>query len=71
VPEIFSKFVMQISKLKIKLNVGYVRREYNDEHFDLKSINQLCGKTIYFACSHLKNADPTLTNNLQVIKTRV
>ena len=49
-----------------KVLVYFLRKEYNDEHFDLQSLKKLCGKTIYFASSHWKNMEPTLANSLKV-----
>lgn len=44
----------------------FLRRPYNDEHFDLKTVSSLSGKTIYFASSNSKSADQTLRSSLKV-----
>ncbi|RNA30396.1 28S ribosomal mitochondrial-like [Brachionus plicatilis] len=51
---------------KEKRLVYFLRKEYNDEHFDLKSIPKLCGKTIYFSSSNLKMDDQNLNKNLKL-----
>jgi small subunit ribosomal protein S27 len=52
---------------KLKLLVYFMRKPYNDEHFDLKNERLLCGKTIYFASRHAKTLDTNLANNLKVL----
>lgn len=51
---------------KEKVLVYFLRKPYNDEHFDLDKVSLLTGKTIYFSSSNLKNADPILVNSLKV-----
>lgn len=51
---------------KKKLLVYFLRKPYNDQHFDLKSVRQLCGKTIYFSSKYGKLSDENLAINLQV-----
>jgi len=52
--------------LKKKLLVRYLRKPYNDEHFDLKDPILLTGKTIYFAANNLKTIDTIMSNSLKV-----
>lgn len=51
---------------KEKVLVYFLRKPYNDKHFDLKSLKQLCGKTIYFASKYGNFPDATLASYLQV-----
>lgn len=52
---------------KEKLLVYFKRRDWSDEHFDLKSIRELNGKTIWFASSYLESVvDLKLVNSLKI-----
>lgn len=51
--------------------VYFLRKPYNDEHFDLESISRLTGKTIYFASLNAQNCDPILKNSLMVIELQI
>jgi small subunit ribosomal protein S27 len=46
--------------------VYYLRNDYYDEHFDMRNLERLCGKTIYFSGTYLKSLDPTLTNSFRI-----
>ena len=52
---------------KQKLLVYFLRKTYNDDHFDLNNMNQLTGKTIYFASKNCQKLNSTLKKNLQVL----
>lgn len=46
--------------------VSYKRSEYNDEHFDLKSVKKLNGKTIWFCANYIKSAESILVDTLKI-----
>lgn len=46
--------------------VYFKRQEWNDDHFDLKSVRQLNGKTIWFAAMYLKTAQEVLVNSCKI-----
>lgn len=48
--------------------VYFLRKPYNDEHFDLNSMTRLSGKTIKFAISNLKLDNEILAKSLEVKK---
>ena len=44
----------------------FLRKPFNDMHFDLTDQLQLSGKTIYFASLYAQNMDPVLNNSLKI-----
>ncbi len=49
-----------------KLLVYFKRKQWHDGHFDLASVRQLNGKTIWWAAMQLKSAPACLVSSLQI-----